>query len=146
MEALAPKAAAIRGTKRRLTPDNPVFASLFGLVMGFIRGFYQVLRTHLRPQPRHTDTDRNLTPVFQPVHGRLGNALAQSLGQHHGLIRGRLAQEHHKFVAAVTAKQVGLPDPLLQDSRHLPHGFITLQVAQGVVDQLEIIDVQKKQR
>ena len=72
--------------------------------------------------------------------------MAQSLGQHHGLVLGRLAQEHDKFVAAVTAEQVGLPDPLLQDSPHLPHDFITLQVAQGVVDLLEVIDVQEKQR
>ena len=60
----------------RFRAGNPVFSGLLSPVMGVIRFFYQVLRTHLRPESRHADTYRNLEGLFQMVHGRMGDALA----------------------------------------------------------------------
>ena len=75
------------------------------------------------------------------------DGLAQLFGYQACATRRGIGQHQHELLAAVARRQVGWPAAGLADRRgHLAQGFVALQVAEGIVVGLEIVDVDHQQR
>ena len=62
------------------------------------------------------------------------------------LVFGQVLQHHHKLIAAQPCHRVAIAGAAAQALRHLHQQSVTLLVAQGVVDRLEIVQIHKQQR
>ena len=72
-----------------------------------------------------------------PFHRR-----ADPLGENGGHLRVRLGHQHDELVAAVPEGVVGLPQIRPEDSRDLAQGVVAGLVAEGVVDPLEVVEIE----
>ena len=66
---------------------------------------------------------------------------AQLLGQRCSGVRVRLRQDDQELLAAVAAGEVHGPDAGVQELRHVPQDDISRGVAVGVVEPLELVEV-----
>ena len=73
--------------------------------------------------------------------GSLGQPLAQALGQHLGLFGAGFRHQDYELVAAVTRHHVRLPRLLLEQAADAGQHEIALEVAHGVVDFFEFVEV-----
>jgi hypothetical protein len=74
--------------------------------------------------------------------GHAGDVSAHPLGNAEGVHRPRLRQQQRELLAAEPPGQVVVAQQGLQSVRYLPDDLITEQVAVGIVDRLEPVDVQ----
>ncbi|MNJ59401.1 hypothetical protein D3C77_550840 [compost metagenome] len=81
-----------------------------------------------------------------PGRGYLGrgNGLADALGNVTGCLQVGFRQYQRKLLAACPAGQIVLPGALRNDRCHLLEGFVADIMAEGVVDPLEMIDIQSQ--
>ncbi|MGD0828393.1 MAG: hypothetical protein ABSA09_09980 [Desulfobaccales bacterium] len=80
-------------------------------------------------------------PAREWPFGRYGAAAAP---QPYGLLQPGLGQEHHELFAAIPAGHVSLTHPPLQIGGQGLQHQVSLGVPQGIVDNLKIVQVQKK--
>src|SRR5262249_35471453 len=86
--------------------------------------------------PEHT--------VF-PGKAEVADALAQSLGRPHSLIQRAALQKYSKLIATEPRESVAPADLGLQQRTHLAEQSITCAMATGVVNDLELVDVEVTQ-
>ncbi len=87
-------------------------------------------------------------PQFRAAHGHAGmrDQLAQLLRRGVRGLERRIGQQHQKFLAAPARHLVFLAHPGLQQVRDLLQHGVARGVAEAVVDQLEVIEVEQHQR
>ena len=94
-----------------------------------------------------TPTDPPTTTRTPPAVDRLGQRGLERLGRGGGLRRGGARAEHDReLVAAVPGDQIGRPGRRLQPVRDRDEHLVADQVAVGVVDVLEPVEVDQQQR
>jgi hypothetical protein len=132
----------------RIRPDvlgeelEIVFALLFREIHGDVGVFHQRLLV-LRVGRIHADADARRHPALLPqhddrLHGR-GEELARGDGD---LLRIRhLLQEHHEFVAAQARDDIARAQAVLETRAHFLQQLVSRFVPQGVVDDLEAVEV-----
>jgi hypothetical protein len=72
--------------------------------------------------------------------------LPQALSQSFGFFKPGIGQQHSKFLAAETARQIVRTEVVL---KHVSYGLergISGRAAEGIVDPLEVVQVQQDQR
>ena len=105
-----------------------------------IRRFQKILRRlAIRWIDRRTDADR------QPwLIGLLAQAIGDALRNLLDPLRVRINQEDGEFVAAVTRGNIGSTAILFHHAGQTPQGAVACQMAQPVVDALQVVQVEKQ--
>ena len=80
------------------------------------------------------------------VERLLRDALAKPLGEDDSALARRLRKNHHELLAAVARHDVDLAHGLLEQRAELAQHAVAGEVARGVVDRLEVVDVEQQQR
>ncbi|KAF1855028.1 hypothetical protein Lal_00008405, partial [Lupinus albus] len=130
-----------RCISRRLLPRNWLSGIFYSLVFGLVRALEHVL--HAAPasgRPVHHTEGNGDLPHRVDRGGLLPGA--EALGHLCCRAQGRLGQQQDELLAADTARQVPLPAALAQQVGELAQHIVTRVVAEGVVDPLEVVDVQ----
>ena len=70
---------------------------------------------------------------------------AQLFGDHPAIRRRTPAQNDPEFLATIAAKQVRMADDAAEDAGDMPEHLVAHQVAVGVVDPLEVIEVEHQE-
>ena len=136
----------------RVEEAQRVAPGRFGLVHGQIGLLEQFQHAGLRPQEGH-DADAGRAAVVVACQGvglaELGqDLLAHATGLHHQRLRVRAqAFEHdHELVAAQARHGIHAAHAGVQALRHLLQQQVALVVPQGVVEGLEVVQVNEQQR
>ncbi|EEF26840.1 conserved hypothetical protein [Ricinus communis] len=79
-------------------------------------------------------------------HLGLPHPLAQALGHGQCHLVAGVRQQHHHFLAAVAHREVGRPQRAAQHLRRRAQRFVAGQVPMGVVELLEVVQVDHDQR
>ena len=85
-----------------------------------------------------TDGER---PAFADK-AKIGDAFLQLVGYANGLMHRAAFEQYPEFVAAQTRKRISFAHLLLQQRAHLPQQLIAGCVPAGIVDDLELIEIQ----
>ena len=95
------------------------------------------------PSPIETVTSSALSPISNrlPAHRD-----PQPLGHGAGLVEVRLGEHDQELLAAVTSEEVVRPERLAAARRDLPQHLVAGLMAVGVVDPLEVIGVDHRDR
>ena len=73
---------------------------------------------------------------------KLGDALPQLVGDANGLVHRTVFKQYAEFVAAQTGQRIAFAHLLLQQRAHLPQQLIAGGMSAGIVDDLELIEIQ----
>ncbi len=96
----------------------------------------------------HADADRDLESELAARrlhdHGRAPEDPPEVLGAGHAAVEVRLRHHQEELLAAVPADGVDRANVVPQDGGHVPQHLVTDGVAVGVVDPLEVIDVEHR--
>jgi hypothetical protein len=71
---------------------------------------------------------------------------AQPLGENDGLVDRRVGEHDHELLAAEASDDVGRAGRLRDDARQHAQHVVAREVAAGVVERLEVVDVEQEQR
>ena len=88
------------------------------------------------------DRDADVHDPVLPDEPEIADRLAQALGDALRHVEAAIEQQHAEFVAAEPGEGVGRADAGLQDARYLLQQAVAGLVATGVVDHLELVEVQ----
>ena len=88
------------------------------------------------------DRDADVHDPVLPDEAEIADRLAQALGDALRPVEAAVEQQHAEFVAAEPRQGVGCADAGLQDARHLLQQPVAGLVAAGVIDHLELVEVQ----
>ncbi len=93
------------------------------------------------------DSDRNadLEDAFLPDEAEVADGLAQALGDALRGVGRAVAEQHAELVSAQARQDVGGADARLHDARHLLQQAVAGLVPAGVVDDLELVEVEVQQ-
>jgi hypothetical protein len=92
--------------------------------------------------PAETDADRDMHGLGKNV---VGHVAAQPLQDGHDLAPAHVPQQDDEFLAAIAVAPVSVPEGPTQNVGEGQQHFVADQVAEGVVDGLEMIDIQHRQ-
>ncbi|OIQ74110.1 hypothetical protein GALL_442450 [mine drainage metagenome] len=126
---------------------DPVASHHFGLVHGRV-GPAQQLRhgPAMLGKDCHADADTELQMAFAVQHG-LAELVAQVVGLAHGLRSVVcVSREHQKFVAAEAGSGVVRAGELHQALRGFDQHLVADRVTEGIIDQLESVEVDEQHR
>jgi hypothetical protein len=93
----------------------------------------------------HADADPNAEGALLPEEAEILHRLPQQFGN--GLGRGSVTvfQKHPEFIATQARQGVPFPQAGLQQGRKLAQQFVTGHMAAGVVDHLELVEIEVAQ-
>ena len=91
------------------------------------------------------DADADVHRAVLPLEAVLANRLAQAVGDLRGAIGGAILQQDAELIAAETRDRVAGADARLQNAGDLLQQAIAGLVAAGVVDELELIEIEIQQ-
>jgi len=119
----------------------------FAEVTGHVRRAHHArdggrLRSDLDDADAHADGEHAVLPD-EPI---VANRLAQLFGQTQRLIERAARQQDPELIAAQPGERVGAAHARLQEARDLPKQLIARRMAAGIVDQLELVQIQIQKR
>mmetsp|Transcript_59389 Transcript_59389/g.140279 ORF Transcript_59389/g.140279 Transcript_59389/m.140279 type:complete len:1259 (-) Transcript_59389:615-4391(-) len=126
---------------------HPVAAGFLGGIAGGVRGLQDGLDAG--PLGREVDqADAGADPKAPAIvqEAELFHVVADLLGHPLGPLGRAGFQQHREFIAAEPCDRVGSPYRLLQQAADLLEQFIAHAVAAGVIDELELVQVDVEQR
>src|SRR4051812_22684298 len=133
----------------RVPPAYGVLPAALGAVERGVRLGDQrllVLRALGHRRDAEARGDRQRLVSVQALDAELLDGLAHALGGQLRALQIGLGQDHGHFLAAVARGLVDVARQLSQHARDLAQDDVSLLVAVGVVDRLEVVDVEHDQR
>ncbi len=123
---------------------DPVTSGFLGNVHAGVGGADNVFRG----QAVHRETGHTKAPcdVVLAEHGVRRQPQAQALGEDLGLLDSGFRHQDDEFVSAVACDYVRLPAFLLQQAADTGQNHVAFQVAVGIVDFLEFVEVHQHHR
>ena len=94
----------------------------------------------------HADAGAEAEHALLPGEAEVAHRLAQRLGRAHRLVQRTALQQHAELIAAEARERIAPADLGLQQRADLAEQRVAGAVAAGVVDDLELVDVQVAQR
>ena len=86
--------------------------------------------------------DADLEDLLAPAEAELAHGAPHLLGDLPGLLERAVLEEHAELVAAQPRQHVAAPHPGAQEGGDLLEHLVARQVAAGVVDHLELVEVE----
>jgi hypothetical protein len=131
----------------RLINLQPVAARILGHVAGGIGIFQHFLHAGaFRGDGHEADADADIERPVLPHEAVLADLEAHGFGVLRRPVQTAPLQQHAELVAAEAREHVRVADFALQQRRHLLEQLVAGDVAAGVVDHLELVDVDITQR
>ena len=119
---------------------------MFGRVAGHVgRAHERLDRVVGRAEARHADADRDTDVTLPALKRRGGRELAEPLRHLLGLVGGPVCKEDRELVTAKPPDQVVGAEVALDQLGHLSQQAVAGGMAKGVVDQLEVVDIDQQQ-
>src|SRR5919106_3528386 len=140
--------AGVQGQQARPGGDDPVAALELGLVEGLVGGPQQLLgRGGVLGEAGQADGDGQPHPPTVAVAAeRLAvGGPAELLGHGQAALQVGLGQDEHELLAAVAGEGVDVADAAGDPAPELDQHLVAPLVAEAIVDQLEVVDVQHEQ-
>src|SRR5579872_5438590 len=125
---------------------NLIAAAGLGGVERLIGDLDELLETGARLEAADPDADGKAYGLAARRYLELRHGLAHTLGSDLGARKLGVGEGDQKLLAAVTAQHVGRPKEAEAGLRHLSDRLVADLMAVGVVDALEVIDVDHQQR
>ncbi|MCY1391745.1 hypothetical protein D3C76_421830 [compost metagenome] len=91
------------------------------------------------------DTDSGDERSALPDKMQILHSLAQALGNFLRRFRRAVFQQDAKLVAAQARQGIAFAQPRLQQGADMPQQFVARRMAAGIVDQLELIQIEEHQ-
>ncbi len=130
-----------------LVDVNSIAALILGRVAGRVRRLQNLRDAPEGRRDRHeSNTRAHGERAIPPHEGVMLDRFEQAVRHHDRIVDAAVVQEQPEFVAAQAGERVIASDPTLQDVRELPEQLVAGDVAAGVVDDLELIQVQVADR
>src|SRR5215813_4966111 len=145
--AASASSRAAAGRIRRPLPAHAVAAGPLGLVQEPVRALDELVDVGLLGL-RGSNSDRNLDVDVRVLESELGrlHQLADLLGELHGARIVDLGQHDGELLATEARHDVLAPDLTLDHRGQVLEHIVAGQVAKGVVNGLEVIDVEHDER
>ena len=141
-----------RGLHRRVKEAQRVAPAGLGFVHRQVSALEQFVHFHaLAPEQRDADARRAVVVVPAQHDGLVD--VGQQLFRHAlhlqrclGAVARQVFQHHHELVATEARHRIALAHRGHQTPRHLDEQFVAHVMAQGVVEHLEVVQVDEQQR
>src|SRR5262249_61477848 len=96
----------------------------------------------VRPRQHEADARPDAEHLVLPGEAEVADLLAQALRHLARLLAAAALEEHRELVAAQPRHGVAAAEPALQERADALEHLVTGEVAAGVVDQLELVEVE----
>ena len=122
-------------------------AEILGDVTGPVGVLHELLAgARFRGNRDDADTDPDLVTFLIPDETIFANDVDQIFGQLAGLGQRAVLQQHAEFVAAEPRQRIAAADLSGEQRGKLLEQFVAGDVARGIVDDLELVEVEKQHR
>ncbi len=126
---------------------DPIATTLFGGLTGTVGSRQDRSHVFVVGGDRHdTDAGAEAKHAVFPGEAEITHALAQRLRRAHRFIQRATLEQNAELVAPETRQGVAPADFRLQERAHLPQQRVARAVATGIVDDLELVDIEITQR
>ncbi len=130
-----------------LVKVHAVTAVLLGGIAGLVGGRQGIgHRAHVAAQRHHADAGGDGKRALAPVEALRGDLLAQPGGQWRCRLQRVARQQKSELVTAQARQRTGLPHQRAYPPGELPEQLVAGGMAAGVIDHLELVEVEVHQR